>query len=538
MKRIIKLLLFAIAGISVGACTGIEVPDENVGAWSFTLVVEQAVEGEDIPMTISFKDAGLRVDNSSWGDKWRGATFHGEVFDVEGLKVENIVFSGPDGILGDGSVLNLSENGSLGIVIGALRKGNYILKVRLRSRYAVDSWATTGFSVRENEQPVPQPGGGEDVLVDDFTVPDENCGLEIDPIGNIILDLRYYNASNPFKYLSTVTPSNATNKRLVASGSDVNIAAARIDDERMIVVTPFTVGTMTVTVRSEDGNAQRTFGVLVIESAPDAEGFTLPTDDSEKESYELDVAGRLALDINEYHQENPFIYACRSIPVGAPDLLLKAVSDNEEILVAAIQDGNKLYLTPRSPGYVTVTVSTTDDRIIRTMKVAVYSKITITLDALENKASEEDTKKGIFPCKITIKGDSKWVPNRMRFNVYTKATGRIDLTDPVDYFKVDSLKNARTAYYYVEDKTYVAYLSSGNSAYDIYSRVMTKVAEMGAVVHHDADWPDYYDYVLYYRLFRITLDLTLVEDFDTNLYRVTVVKEYDSPKYRIYGYLL
>lgn len=532
---ILPLMAVLLAGVS---CAKNEVPDENVGAWSFTATVGTAVEGEDIPVTLTFKDAGLRVDNASWGDKWRGAAFHGELYDREGRKVENAIFSGPNGVLGEDSVVNLLDGGQINIVIGALRVGEYYLKVRLRSRYAVDSWASAGFSVDVNDKPGTPSPGDEDVLVEDFTVPDENCGLEIDPIGDIILDLKYYNAANPFKYLSTVRPANATNRKLIAASGNPSVAAAFVTGETTIVVVPTAVGQVDVTVRSEDGNAERTFGVLVIESEPDASGFTVPTDDGEKDAFDLDVAGRLALDINEYDSDHPFDYTCKSIPSGAVDLSLMAKSDNEDVLVASIRNGNELRLTPIMPGYATVTFSTTDGAIVRTMKVAVYSKFNVTLDAVEGTVSEEDSKKGIFPCKITIKADSKWVPNRMRFNVYTKATGRIDLADPVDYFKVDSLRNVRTAYYSVEDRTYVAYLSNGNSAYDIYSRVMTKVAAMGAVIHHDADWPNYYDYVLYYRLFRIALDISLIEDFDMNLYRVTINREYDSPKYRIYGYLL
>ena len=538
MRRITALFttITTIIIVALSACTRV-VGDEPVGAWSFTAVAEQVREGNDIPIHLMFKDAGLVVDNPSWGDKWKGASFYGEVYDVMGRQVENAVFSGPGGVLGKGCTVDINPNGRLDIILGALREGVYTVKMNLETRYTVDTWATTTVTVLEKGEvgPVVPP---EDIIpVEDFTVPGKDNGLEIDEIGNIILDLRFFNEMNPFRYNSTVTPENATNKQLLAQSENDGVAGIQVEGQTLLVITPKVIGTCVMVVRSEDGNAMRSFGVRVIRSLPDATGFTLPIDDGERDAYEFDLAGRLALDVNKYNDSNPFGYTCRPIPAEAAKPSLTASSSDNGILVASIQDGNRLVLKPVSPGYVVVTVSTTDGAIVRTMKVVVYSAFQVVLDAVESAASEEDKVSGIFPCKITMKADSQHLPKMMQLEVYGKATGRIDLTDPVDYFKADSLKNARTAYFSFAEKVPVLYLANGNSAYDIYTRLLKKVGSMGAVVHHAADWPGYYDYVAYYRFYKLDLSISVKGDFDTNLYRVTLVRKYDSPTYRIYQYL-
>lgn len=531
-----KNLLFAIVTtVLLGSCAAKEIADDTIGAYSFTAVAESVCEGDDIPVHLAFSDGGLVVDNPSWGDKWKGATFYAELTDGFNRTVDNAVFSGPGGVIGNGSVIDITPSGKMDIIVGALREGIYSLRINLKTRYTVDTWASTTITVRERVAPPVVP---EEILVDDFTIPGGDNGLDIDDIGNIVLDLRFFNGGNPFVFNSTVRPDNATNKQLLASSDDPSTAGITVDGETTLVIVPCKVGKVTMTVRSEDGNARKSFGVTVIETLPDAEGFTLPTDDGERDGYDFDIAGRLALDINEWNDNNPFEYFCRPIPSNAATPSLIASSDTPAVLVASIQNGNKLILRPQSPGYAIVTVSTTDGVIVRKMRVAVISAFNLIIDAVEGTQSEEDKQTGIFPCRLTLKTTSKWYPNRLRVDVYGKAIGRIDLTDPADYFKVDSLKNARTAYYTAEDAVDVLYLSSGNSAYLLYDRLLKKVGAMGVVVHHSDDWPKYYDYVLYFRLYQVRLNISVIEEFDTNIYRITLVDKYNSPEYRLYQYLL
>lgn len=532
-----KILFFAtIITILLSGCAAKEVIDENVNAYSFSAVAESVQEGDDIPVHLYFSDGGLIVDNPSWGDKWKGATFYAEMKDSRGRTVDNAVYSGPGGVIANGSVLDISSTGKMDIVVGALREGTYTLDINMKTRYTVDTWASTTITVRERtEAPVTPPAG--DIYVDDFTVPSSSNGLEIDNIGNIVLDLRIFNADNPFKFRSTVRPDDATNKQLVAASGDPSLAAIRVESQTILVITPVKVGTVAMTVRSADGNAQKSFGVRVIETLPDTEGFTLPSDDSEKGNYDFDVAGRLQLDINEWNDGNPFQYTCKPIPSDAAKPSLVASSDTPEVVTAVIRDGNRLVLVPKKPGYAVITVSTTDGDIVRQMRVAVVSKFNIIVDAVEDAQSDDDKKSGVFPCRLTVKTSSKYTPSRLRVQVYAKATGRVDLTDPADYFKVDSLKNSRTAYYSYQDKIPVLYQSSGNSAYDLYNRVMKKISAMGVVIHHSADWPNYKDYISYFRLYKIDLGVSVIEEFDTNLYQVTLQEKYNSPEHKLYQYL-
>ena len=212
----ITIITTILALTSLWSCQEREVADENIAAYSFTATVETVSEGNDIPVHLAFSDGGLVVDNESWGDKWKSAEFYGKLFDARGREVENAVFSGPGGMITNGSTLDLSKNGRTDIVIGALREGEYTLSVNLRTRYTVDTWATAAFSVLKKSQGG-APAEDETVLVDDITVPGADNGLEIDDIGNIVLDLKYYNASNPFRFRCTVRPANATNKQLRAS---------------------------------------------------------------------------------------------------------------------------------------------------------------------------------------------------------------------------------------------------------------------------------------------------------------------------------
>ena len=520
------------------ACTS-EIKDENINAYSFKAVAETVREGEDIPVHLTFTDAGLRGDNVSWGDEWKKAVFHAILEDSYGHEVTNAVYTGPGGVLTDGTRVDISRSGRMDIVIGSLRKGRYTLQVNFETRYTVDTWASVTFSVEEGQGVKPPT---ETVLVEDFTVPGSNNGLDVEKEGDmeyIILDLRYFNDSNPFLFQSTVLPENATDRSLNASSGNTSTvtAAIRKGTDALLVLTPKAVGKAVVTMRSNDGAVTKRFGVKVIRTAADPDGFTLPTDQGERDKYDLDVAGRLALDINVWNSGHPFEYTCRPIPSNAKKPELRASSGDEAVVKAAIRDGNVLVLTPGKVGYATVTVSTTDGKIVRTLRVAVISVFTITAAAVEDSPSETDKLAGVFPCMITFKSDSRWMPTTLFIDVYGRATGRIDLTDPADYFKSEELKNARTAFCSFEDSRPVVYLSNGNSAYDVYVNLEKKIAANGEIVHHSDDWPNYYDYPVYYRLQTISLQLTVRESFDTNLYRCTLSRTYDSPENRIYQFL-
>lgn len=539
MKRIAYL---AGALLLAAACVS-EIKDENINAYSFTAVAETVSEGEDIPVHLAFTDAGLRGDNPSWGDEWKKATFHPVLKDSYGREVANAVYGGPGGVLAEGSVVDISRDGRMDIVIGSLRKGRYTLTVNLRTRYTVDTWASTTFTVEEAKTPVTPGGeGGTKILVEDFTIPGKGNGMDTETINGkeyVILDLRFFNANNPFVFNSTVLPENATDRRLSATSADKSVVAAAIKPgtDAVLVLTPAKVGLADVTVRSLDGAVTKVFGVKVIQTKPDASGFTLPTDDGEKDKFDFDVAGRLTLDINEWNKSNPFEYTCKPIPSNANKPQLKASSDNPEVCDAAIRDGNVLVLKPGKVGYANITVSTTDGRVVRQMRVAVISKFTITATAVEDEPSDNDKKLGIFPCMISFKSNSAYMPTTLFIDVFGSAVGRIDLTDPVDYFNREELKNARSAFYTHEDTRPVVYLSNGNSAYDVYTYLSKKVAGKGESIHHADDWPNYYDYVAYYRLQSVSLQITVRENYDTNLYRCTLDKKYDSPENRIYQYL-
>lgn len=541
-----KKCLFYIFGLTslvlgLSACTR-EIADVNENVYSFKLAVDAASEGEDIPVHVLFSDAGYTVDNASWGDPWAKSVFFGSVSDASGHVVDNAIFNGPEGVIGDGSVINIDGSRKFDFAISNLRKGDYTLEVTMESRYTVQAFASATFSVYEKGS----GGPGGDIYIKDFTIPDENCGLEIDPIGNIILDLRVFNSSNPFRYVSTVTPANAKDKQLLASPEVADVLGAEIEGETTIVLVPKKVGQSKVTVRARSGNAQRTFGVTVIESEIPTEGFTIPTDPNGGDpDIDFDLGGRLALDINKFANpdgtlpgNNPYEYVCKPIPTGALGLKLKAVSDNEDVVKADIVDDTRLRLFPQSVGYAVVTVSTLDDKIVRKLKVAVISNITIEMNADEGAPSSDDERSSVFPCVIRLVASTKYIPYRLQVNFYGKVYGRIDLTDPADYFLVEELKNSRTALYEYETTSNVLIVGPQYpSGYDVYTLLMKRVAAQSVPFHHSDDYPNYYDGVKYYRLYSMTIEPSVVDGFDTNLYRVTLNRNYDNPANRIYQYL-
>ena len=529
------------ASCAVTACDErLEVDDAPQNVYDFSIAVGEAVEGSDIVLALDFRDAGLRVDNVAWGDPWKKATFNASVYDVYGRKIENAIFAGPDGsILRDGTRFDIGGEGKTNILLSSLRKGQYTLVMNIITRYDVDTWASATINVKDGNGNA--GNDGNPVLVEDFTVPGGDNGMEIDGLGNVILDLRFYNAANPFRFPSTIIPANATNKNLLAESDDASVCAAATTGEpaSTLVLTPATVGTCHVTVRSADGNARKTIGVKVIETLPDAEGFTLPGDDGETDGYDFDLANRLALDINVWNDGHPFTYICKPIPSNAADPSLVASSSDPAVVEAAIQNGNRLILTPKKPGYATVTVKTTDGAVVRTLRVAVQSRFNITLGVVEEAQSESDKVSGIFPCKITVKSSTTWMPPGV-FHVkfYAKIVGRIDLDNPADWFKVEELKNSRTALCSFEDDATILYLPNGNSNYDLYLHLFSRLNGYGLPVHHSADaWSGAGDYTAYFKLHTLTLIPSVQENYDTNLYQATLIKAYDDNKNKIYSYL-
>lgn len=543
MKTRIHLLFTAAMATLIAAATScnerIEIDDAPQNVHGFAISVGEAVEGSDIVLSLDFNDAGLRVDNKAWGDPWKKATFHATVTDSYGRKIENAIFVGPDGtVLRDGTRFDIGGEGRMNILLSSLRKGQYTIVMNIRTRYDVDTWATATVSVKGGGT---NGGGNETVLVEDFTVPGSGNGMEVDNLGNIVLDLRFFNTTSPFRFPSTIIPANASDKNLNATSDNPSVCGATTTGTpaSTLILTPVSVGTCRVSVNSADGNARKSIGVKVIETYPDADGFTLPGDEGETDGYDFDLASRLALDVNIWNDGHPFTYICKPIPANAADPDLMATSSDTGVLDAEIRNGNRLVLTPHKPGYATVTVSTTDGDVVRQLRVAVQSRFNITLDVVEGEQSESDKVSGIFPCKITIKSSTTWMPPGV-FHVkfFARVVGRIDLDNPADWFKVEELKNSRTAFCSFEDDATVLYLANGNSAYDIYLHLMSRLDGYGLPVHHSADaWSGAGDYTAYFKLKSISLVPSIEEKYDTNLYKATLVPAYDNPKNKIYSYL-
>ena len=539
LRRLRRLFRWVLV-IMLGSCTK-EVPDENKNVYSFTVSVGRAVEGSDIPVRLSFVDAGLTVDNAAWGNPWEGSLFSGHVYDASGREVTNVLFSGADGVMGDGSPVTIGKARRLDLVMSHLRRGAYMLCVDMETRYTVPTHASVSFNVYDSDEYAKKV----EVPVNDFTVPDGSCGVDIDALGNVVLDLRYFNDSHPFRFISTVRPGNASDKQLEASSEDLSVVEASVEGETAIVLSPKNVGKAQITVRARSGKAVRRFGVTVIRTAPLTEGFTLPTDNEGGDSRaELDLAGRLALDINDFlnqdgsQKRGPYEFICAPVPADAAAPVLTATSGNEDVVVASVVGGNKLRLEPRSVGYATVAVSTVDGIITRALRVAVCSKVDIVMTAEESSPSEEDDRCKVFPCIIRITPSSKYLPSRVKLHMYGKVIGRIDLTDPKDYFLVEELKNSRTAIFEYEKETDILIVGpSTPSGYDVYTNLMKRMAAQAVPFRHSDDYPNYYNGYKYYQLYSVILEPSFSESFDTNLYRLTLVNAYDRQDTRIYQYL-
>lgn len=529
IKYLLPLLSAALTAVGCAK----EIADVNENVQRMTIKTSSVREGDDIPVEVKLNAAGLTVDNDGWGDPWKKATFSAVIEDAYGHEVTNAVWSGPDGVISNGGKLDLPENGTLNLVLSSLRQGEYSVKINLETRYTVDTWASGWVKV------LPPTFDYRTVLVKDFTIPDERDGVEVDESGNIILDLRIFNERRPFRYFSSVSPGNATNKRLTASSNDETVLRAGVDNGNVIVLVPKRVGVTEVNAASEDGGAKKIFTVKVIETSPDANGFTIPTDnDGGDPDAIFDVAGRLALDINEYGADDYYEYVCRPIPSYANEPVLTASSDKPEIADAKIMNGNHLRIYPKSVGYANVTISKSDGSIKRVLRVAVISVGEMVLRAREQQPSGEDSVSGVFPCEIVFSSTTQHLPGGMFVDVYGKAIARADLSDPADHFVDESIKNSRSAFVEFEENTFVGYSARyGDSIYDVYDRLMMNVAGVKFLVHHSDDWPNYRDYYLPAKLYKVILSFNLRRNYDTNLYRIELREDYDNPENKLYQYL-
>lgn len=536
MNNITKYLISvaAILGmtLAVSSCNK-EVKDEPENVQLFTLKIDNVREGDDVPVTLTFNKAGLTVDNDGWGDPWKKATFNAVVKDSFGHDIQSAIWSGPDGILTSGSKVDMPENGVLNLVLGGLRKGEYTVSVNLETRYTVDTWASGWVKVDDAVTPL------RVVLVDDFSMPGKNDGAVIDDDGNLVLDLKYFNEARPFVYQSVISPIDATYKKLVATSENTAVLSAEVKGSSLLVLIPKTIGFSKLEVESMDGNVKKSINVKVIQTPPDADGYTLPIDDIDHGGdpmADFDVAGRLALDINKYPNGRCYEYECHPIPAEAVSLTLMATSDAPEIADVVVVNGHILNIYPKSVGYANIKVSKADGSHARTLRVAVISCGQIVLTAEEGAPSEQDKLSGVFPCRIKFSSTTAYVPPALTMDAYTRAVFRADITDPADHFVNDDLKNSKSAYAQTEESVMVAFIP-GVTVYDIYERLMVKVAGTKYLVHHSADWPNYRDYYLYAKLYKLTLQFSLIKNYDTNLYRFEIYCEYNNPANMIYQYL-
>ena len=532
ITRFTKLAGLALLAAAV-SCTK-EIPDVNENVQRMVIKTSSVQEGNDIPVEIKINDAGLTVDNDGWGNPLKNAVFHAVVKNANGMTVDNVVWNGPNGVLSEGGKVDIPENKTLNLVMSSLRQGDYSVTINLETRYTVDTWASGWVKV------LPPSTSYRVVSVRDFTTPGERDGFEVDENGNLVLDLRIFNAQRPFRYFSTVLPDNATNKQLSAASLNTSVLAATVDDESVLVFVPKKVGTANVSVVSADGGARHVVGVSVIETQAEPDSFDLPTDYPELDDANalFDYSGRLAFDINKYPDGEYYEYVCRPVPANAASPVLSASSDNPKVADAGIVNGNHLRIYPKSVGYANITVAKSDGSAKRVLRVAVISIGSIVLNVVEGTPSGSDSESGVFPCQIVFSANTRYLPGAIFFDVYGKAVARADLGDPADHFVEESIKNSRSAFVEFEESVSVGYSAQyGNSIYDVYDRLMLNVAGVKFLVHHSDDWPNYRDYYMNAKLYKIILDFNCRYNFDTNLYRIGIERNYDNPEFKLYQYL-
>ena len=491
-------------------------------------VTSNAEEDSPVILTLDLEDAGLTPDNASWGDPWAWCQFYSSVTN-EGKQNEDVMFIYEGKALRDGDRIELGNKRKLMMTLTGLRKGDYVIMVNLRTRYGVDTWTSVRASVGDGSPAVVPP---VHVKVTDIVTPAEDASVTKDVSGRVKL---VTGAAEPFRYTCRILPDDATDRVLTATSDKPAVVEAAIVQDSVLVLSPKSPGVAKITVASSQGEYSESFYVTVEDSVPDPDGFTLPIDEP---AYEKDPSGRLVLDINTYNGGNPFRYHVTMRPYGAKKKELIASSNNPPVLKAAIEGDNDLVLTPVSVGYATVTVKTTDGELVRTMDVAVVSNVVVVLSYSESTPTSDDLDKGIWPCKVSFKANSTYTPAGLMFDVKASIKGGIELTDGADIFLREELKYQRNIYKTLEDDTTILYLSSGNAAYNIKTRLMDKIVQYREEVHHTADWPNYYDWTAYYRMMNIRLNFTVkTSEFDANLYRITFRSDYDDPQYKIYPYL-
>ena len=543
MRKTIHTALAALslAALALGAaaCKDNASPDENV--WRVYAVSETVTEGEDSPVHLSFTDGGLRTDNKAWGDAWKGATFFGYVLDENRKDVPGVVFVGPDGPMENGAVMDIGGERTIDIVVLGLGKGSYTAVFNIRTRYGVDTWATTSLRVLgADEVPV------DEILLQGFTVPTDDDLENIDDQGRLSLPLSLYPEGTSYSYLCVLNPANAVDGQLEAESSAPDVVGARIDGKNRLVLSPHSEGSSVITVRNTpEGTVVRRFTVSVIgggESSVPAEGIVLPVDDGEdtgSEAVTVDAGGRLVIDINTFDDDNPYAYDVKVIPEDADNGALMAVSSDEDILTAEISGRTRLVLTPHRPGTVLVTVSTLDGTVSRSFTVQVIARMVIHVDAVEGTPSNDDRARGIFPCSLVMRSDSKWGPANVMLDVYAKATGRIDLVDPHDSFTSAALQSSRTALHSAEHSTQVFFFlgASGTTKYDVYKWILSPATAASEEVLHSDDYPRNGKRQVLYTLYSAGVTFTVNRNFDPDIYDVVIINDYDDPKYNIYRYL-
>lgn len=493
-------------------------------------------EGEDTPLYLTFRDGGMETDNSGWGDAWEWAYFNGEIRTPDGSRYQPAVFIGPEGVLSDGQQIALGGARRYDLVIGGLLEGDYIAVFNIRTRYGVDTYATTDFKVLSKQGQ--DPGGDDRILAESFTIPTEMPGASLTPDGeSLLLYLEDYNEASPFIFASSVMPADAENGELRSLSDDGNVVVAGMRPGNVLTLVPRTVGSATVTMQTVDRTVIRSFGVTVDRRTPEtvnADDFSTP--DGE-EGAELDLAGRLRLDINTYDRDNPFMYVCRIYPADAANGRLRASSSDDTIAEAHIEDGTTLVITPGKVGRADITVSTEDGTIVKVVKIIVVAKVEILVDSEEGEADETMKKRQVFPCALTFKSAARVHPVPLFLDVYAKVTGRVDLPDPNDHFVADSLKNAKTAYHSMSRNAVMAYSPQGTTRFRIYDLLMKPVTDTQVKIWHDADTPSSGYRVENFSMYSVAITVKPQVDYDPDLYIVTIREAYRSGDRKIYRFL-
>ena len=334
MQKIIRQLLLPFAAMLVAAVAAVSSCRGDSAAETFTAVVtaDTITEGEVLTVTAAVdgpSDGYLMVSEVLELDLSTGAT----------RPTEYVLY---DGGTAAGRIDNVSfkDHGRHDFTADELPAGTYRIEVALeRGGVRVD--AATNVVVLKNQQPDPDPE--EPVLVEWFSVPDKNAGLEVDVQGNIILDLVRYNLETPFRFTSVVTPPDATDRRIGVTSKDGSVLFAGMDGDLTMVLSPLKEGVTSVEAVSGDRGVRRTFGVKVVNSQPGPEppapavtDFTLPDVDAQY--------GRVVVPYGDWQTFTPVV-----TPDGAEAEFSVSSSDPSVLSVEA--DGAAIRYKGVAPGY-------------------------------------------------------------------------------------------------------------------------------------------------------------------------------------------